>query len=75
MPNMKTSKRSRAREIPKAGAAANQGRAETVVDGKTGGRFLLTAKPTRTFGELAAPAKGIFSGPRHLSIREGFGKS
>ena len=42
-------------------------------DGKTGERFILTAKPTKTFGELAAGAKGVYAGPRDLSTREGFG--
>jgi len=33
----------------------------------------LTAKPIQTFGELAASAKGVYSGQRDLSSREGFG--
>jgi hypothetical protein len=32
----------------------------------------LTAKPKKTFGELAEMAKGVYSGPRDLSSREGF---
>jgi len=71
--NMKISTRSLIREFPKAKAAARKGQAVEIVDGKSGERFLLTAKPTRTFGELAAPARGIYAGPRDLSTREGFG--
>jgi hypothetical protein len=44
-----------------------------IVDGKTGERVMLSAKPTHTFGELAARAKGVYAGPRDLSNREGFG--
>ena len=61
------------REFPKAKAAARKGQAVDIVDGRSGERFLLTAKPTRTFGELAASAKGAYAGPRGLSQREGFG--
>ena len=71
--DMKVSTRSLMREFPKAKAAARKGQAVEIVDGKSGERFLLTAKPTRTFGELAAPAKGVYAGPRDLSTREGFG--
>lgn len=70
--NMKISTRSLVREFPKARAAARKGRAVEIRDGKTGETFILTAKPTRTFGELAAAAKAIYAGPRHLSSREGF---
>ena len=61
------------REFPKAKAAARKGQAVEIIDGKSGERFLLTAKPTSTFGQLAAHAKGIYAGPRDLSAREGFG--
>jgi hypothetical protein len=71
--DMKLSTRSLMREFPKAKAAARKGQAVEIVDGKSGERFLLTAKPTRTFGELAAPAKGVYAGARNLSAREGFG--
>ena len=71
--HMKISTRSLVREFPKVKAAARKGRAVEIVDGKTGERFILTAKPTKTFGELAAGAKGVFAGPRDLSTREGFG--
>lgn len=70
---MKISTRSLMREFPKAKAAARKGQAVEIVDGKSGERFLLTAKPTRTFGELAASAKGVYAGPKNLSMREGFG--
>ena len=70
---MKVSSRSLVRDFPKAKAAARTGQAVEIVDGKTGERFVLTAKPKRTFGELAARAKGVYSGPRDLSTREGFG--
>jgi hypothetical protein len=61
------------REFPKAKAAARKGQAVEIVDGKSGKRFLQAAKPTSTFGELTARAKGIYAGPRDLSAREGFG--
>ena len=61
------------RDFRKAKAAARKGQAVKIVDGKTGERFALTAKPMRTFGEIAASAKGIYAGPRNLSTREGFG--
>ena len=70
---MKVSTRSLVREFPKAKAAARRGQAVEIIDGKTGEKFLLTAKPRRTFGELAARAKGVYAGPRNLSTREGFG--
>lgn len=71
--HMKISSRSLVREFPKAKAAARKGQAVEIVDGKTGERFILTAKPTKTFGEIAARAKGVYAGPRDLSTREGFG--
>lgn len=71
--DMKLSTRSLMRDFPRAKAAARKGQAVEIVDGKSGERFILTAKPTRTFGELAARAKGVYAGPRDLSTREGFG--
>lgn len=71
--DMKLSTRSLVRDFPKAKAAARKGQAVEIVDGRTGEKFLLTAKPTRTFGELAAQARGVYAGPRDLSTREGFG--
>ena len=71
--HMKLTTRSLVREFPKAKAAARKGQTVEIVDGKTGERFILTAKPTKTFGELAAGAKGVYAGPRGLSTREGFG--
>lgn len=71
--NMKVSTRSLVREFPKVKAAARKGQSVEIVDGKSGERFILTSKPVRTFGDLAAPAKGIYDGPPDLSIREGFG--
>jgi len=70
---MKVSTRSLVRDFPKAKAAARKGQAVEIVDGKTGDRFVMTAKPKSSFGELAARAKGVFHGPRNLSMREGFG--
>lgn len=70
---MKLTTRSLVRDFPKAKAAARKGQAVEIVDGNTGEKFILTAKPTRTFGELAAGAKGVYAGPRNLSTREGFG--
>ena len=72
MSDMKISTRSLMREFPKARAAACKGRKVEIRDGKTGETFLLIAKPKRTFGELAASAKGAYAGPRNLSSREGF---
>ena len=60
------------REFTSVKEAARKGQAVEVRDGKTGEVFLLTAKPTRTFGDLAEAAKGAFSGPKNLSAREGF---
>jgi hypothetical protein len=71
--SIKLSIRSLMREFPKAKAAARKGQAVEIVDGKSGERFLLTGKPTYTFGELGARAKGVYAGPRDLSTREGFG--
>jgi hypothetical protein len=71
--DMILSTRSLVRDFPRAKAAARKGQAVEIVDGKTGERYVLTAKPTRTFGELAARAKGVYAGPRNLSTREGFG--
>ncbi|HRG57206.1 MAG TPA: hypothetical protein PLG56_14270, partial [Lacunisphaera sp.] len=71
--DVKLTTRSLVRDFPKAKAAARKGQAVEIVDGKTGEKFLLTAKPTRTFGELAARAKGVYAGPPDLSTREGFG--
>lgn len=71
---MKLTSRSLVRDFPRAKKAARQGQSVEIVDGKTGERFLLTAKPTRTFGELAAGAKGVYAGPRDLSTREDFGE-
>lgn len=71
--DMKVTTRSLVRDFPKAKAAARKGQPVEIVDGKTGERFFLTAKPKRTFGELAARAKGVYAGPRDLSMREGFG--
>ncbi len=70
---MKLTTRSLVRDFPKAKAAARKGQTVEIVDGNTGERFLLTTKPTRSFGELAARAKGVYAGPRNLSTREGFG--
>lgn len=69
---MKISTREMVRAFPKAKAAARSGTTVEIRDGKTGDVFLLTAKPVRTFGEVAAAAKGVFAGPRSLSGREGF---
>jgi len=71
--DMKLSTRSLMREFSKAKAAARKGQAVEIVDEKSGERFLLMAKPTRTFGELAASARGVYAGPRDLSTRESFG--
>ncbi len=71
--NMKVSTRSLMRDFPKAKAAARKGQAVEIVDGNTGERFVLTAKPTATFGQLAARAKGVYEGAPDLSTREGFG--
>jgi hypothetical protein len=69
---MKISTRSLVREFPRIKAAARKGQTIEIRDGRTGEAFLLKAKVQRTFGELAAPAKGIYAGPGDLSTREGF---
>lgn len=69
--DMQVSTRSLVRDFPSIKAAARKGRTVEVVDGRTGEVFLLTSRPTRTFGELAAAAKGVYSGPRNLSTCEG----
>ncbi len=71
--DMKLTSRSLVRDFPKAKAAARQGRVVEITDAKTGEQFTFTAKARRTFGELAANAKGSYAGPRNLSAREGFG--
>jgi hypothetical protein len=70
---MKVSTRSLMRDFPKAKAAARKGQPVEIVDGNTGESFVLTAKPTATFGQLAARAKGAYEGAPDLSTREGFG--
>jgi hypothetical protein len=72
MSDMKISTRSLVRDFPRIKAAARKGQTVEIRDGRTGEAFLLTAKPTQTFGELARSAKGVYSGPRDLSSREGF---
>ena len=67
---MKISTRSLVRNFPKVKAAARKGQIVEICDGRTGEAFLLTAKPTQTFGELARSAKGVYSGPRDLSSHE-----
>jgi hypothetical protein len=71
--DVKVSTRSLMRDFPKAKAAARKGQAVEIVDGNTGESFVLTAKPTTTFGQLAARAKGSYKGAPDLSTREGFG--
>lgn len=70
--DMKISTRSLVRNFPRIKAAARKGQTVEIRDGRTGEAFLLTAKPTQTFGEMAASAKGVYSGPRDLTSREGF---
>jgi len=70
--DMKVSTRSLVREFPKIKSAARKGQKVEIYDGRTGEVFFLTAKPKKTFGELAEMAKGVYSGPRNLSSREGF---
>ena len=70
--DMKISTRSLVREFPKVKAAARKGQKVEIYDGRTGEAFFLTARSKKTFGELAEMAKGIYSGPRNLSCREGF---
>jgi hypothetical protein len=71
--DMKVFTRSLMLDFPKAKAAARKGQAVEIVDGNTGESFVLTARPTATFGQLAAGAKGACKGARDLSTREGFG--
>jgi hypothetical protein len=70
--DMKISTRSLVRDFPRVKAAARRGQKVEIYDGRTGEAFFLTAKSKKTFGELAAMAKGVYSGPRDLSSREGF---
>lgn len=70
---MKVNSRSLVRQLPKIKAAARKGRTVEIVDQKTGEKFTFAAKQSKTFGELAARAKGAYSGPKNLSSREGFG--
>ncbi|MBV8176971.1 MAG: hypothetical protein JO151_20740 [Verrucomicrobia bacterium] len=72
MSDMRISTRSLVRHFPKVKAAARRGQTVEIRDSRTGETFLLKAKPTQTFGELAALAKGVYSGQRDLSSREGF---
>lgn len=69
---MKISTRSLVREFPKIKAAARKGQKVEIYDQRSGETFILVAKPGKNFGALAAMAKGVFSGPRDLSSREGF---
>ena len=70
--DMKISTRSLVREFPKIKAAARKGHKVEIYDRRTGEAFFLTAKPKKKFGDLAEMAKGVYSGPRNLSSREGF---
>ena len=70
--DMKISTRSLVRNFPTVKAAARRGQKVEIYDGRTGEAFFLTAKPKKTFGELARIAKGVYSGPRDLSSRGGF---
>lgn len=70
--DMKISTRSLVRDFPRVKAAARKGQKVEIHDQRTGEAFVLTAKPKKTFGELAEMAKGVYSGPRNLSSREGF---
>ncbi len=70
--DMKVSTRSLVREFPKVKAAARKGQKVEIYDGRTGEAFFLTAKPTKSFGQLAETAKGVYAGARDLSSREGF---
>jgi hypothetical protein len=69
---MKISTRALVREFPKVKAAARKGQKIQIYDQRSGETFFLTAKRMETFGELAEMAKGVYSGPRDLSTREGF---
>jgi hypothetical protein len=70
--DMKISTRALVREFPKVKAAARKGQKIQIYDCRSGETFLLTAKPKKTFGELAEMAKGVYFGRRDLSSREGF---
>jgi hypothetical protein len=70
--DMKVSNRSLVRDFPQVKAAARKEQKVEIYDGRTDEAFFLTAKPKKTFGELAEMAKGVYSGPRDLSSREGF---
>jgi len=70
--DMKITTRSLVREFRRIKAAARKGQKVEIYDGRTGEAFFLTAKPKKTFGELAEMAKGVYSGPTNLSSREGF---
>jgi len=70
--DMKISTRSLVREFRRIKAAARKGQKVEICDRRTGEAFFLTAKPKKTFGELAEMAKGVYSGPTNLSSREGF---
>jgi hypothetical protein len=72
MSDMKITTRSLVREFRRIKAAARKGQKVEIYDGRTGEAFFLTAKPKKTFGELAEMAKGVYSGPTNLSSREGF---
>ncbi len=70
--DMKITTRSLVREFRRIKAAARKGQKVEIYDGRTGEAFFLTAKPKKTFGELAEMAKGVYSGHTNLSSREGF---
>lgn len=70
--DMKISTRSLVREFPKIKSAARKGQKIEIYDRRTGEAFLLVASRKKTFGELAEMAKGVYSGARNLSSREGF---
>lgn len=69
---MKVSTRSQVRDFPRVKATARKEQKVEIYDGRTGEAFFLTAKSKKGFGELAEIAKGVYSGPRDLSSREGF---
>jgi hypothetical protein len=71
--SVKNSKHSRKSEFPKARTALRKGQAVEIGDANAGESFVVTAKPPKTFGELAARAMGAYAGSRNLSAREGFG--
>jgi hypothetical protein len=49
------------RDFPRVKAAARKGQKVEIYDGRTGEASFLTAKPEKTFGELAEMAKGAGS--------------